>query len=178
MISFFLGIVLLGGVIAPIQALVVKLRSTLTLSASQQEPAEPISTGTKSDKDEIGWQGLVVWLLIGPLVGSYFLYNLGQSVHADFNDKVTLSDSGFTSDVWMGFELHRQQYSFDDIQVIHARHTRRRSGKYGVPRKSYATVSLKSGHQEEIRVNEVLTSAWPEIARKAVAKGVPIEGDF
>ncbi len=91
---------------------------------------------------------------------------------------LTLSDSGFTSDVWTGFELHRQQYSFDDIRVIHTRHTRGRSGKYGTPRRSYATVTLKSGHQEEIRVNDLLTHTWPQIARTAVAKGVPIEGDF
>ena len=177
MFCLLLGIVaVLLGVIGPLLGVVEKLRSPITPSARKQEPDEQTRTGTKADGEEIGWKGLVLWLLIGPPVASYFLFDLGQRIHAGFNDKVILSDSGFTSDVWIGFDLHRQQYRFKDIRAINTRSTRS-SGK-GTRRHRHANFTLKSGHQEEIHVNDLLRRAWPEIARKAAAKGIHIEGDF
>lgn len=175
--GLFVGIMpLLLGIIAPMMVAVGKLRSFIIPSARKKEPAERTKTETKPDEDEIGWAGLLLWLLLGPLVASYFLSEVGQRIHSGFNDKVILSDSGFTSDVWIWFDLHRQQYRFDDIRAIHTRSTGT-SGK-GTSVRNDANITLKSGKQEAIRVNDLLRRAWPEIARKAVAKGIHIEGDF
>jgi hypothetical protein len=171
-----LGVPPLCGVIVPIVLVAGRLHSAVTPSARQQKAAERTKTGTKTDEDEIGWARLVLMLLMGPLIGSYFLFDLGGRIHSGFNDKVILSDSGFISDVWIGFKLHSQRYSFKDIRAIRTWQTHS-SGK-GAQMRRRATITLKSGQQEAIPVNDLLRGAWPEIARKAVVNGIHIEGDF
>lgn len=175
MFCLLLGIVcLLVLIIGPIITLVEMLRVHSAPSARKQEPAEQTSTGTKPDED--GNLCLLYGVLFGLLVGSYSFCDLGQRIHSGFNDKVILSDSGFTSDVWIWFEPHRQQYSFKDIRAI--RTWQKRSSAKVARLRCRATITLKSGEQEAIPVNDLLRRAWPEIARKAIANGIHIEGDF
>lgn len=121
------------------------------------------------------WATRPARILLGLLmIGALLLGGVGGAM-SRFLEKVSVSDS--SARIRVGFWPFEQiDLDFDDIRAIQSQQEVKGSGKSRQTVRS-AVITRKTGGAETVQVNnDVLQLAWPEIVKRAAARGVAVSG--